>query len=139
MRSALCGVALIFLLGTSIVPAWGEIPASEQAGPERSGTAQQLPDLAPAAEKLGRGVANILGGWLEIPIGIDQGYHTSNDRASGMLAGSVRGLGNGIVRTAVGVYETVTFFLPYPEQFAPILPPLEYYRHNPTRRALPLE
>jgi hypothetical protein len=39
----------------------------------------------------------------------------------------------------VGLYETVTFFLPYPEDFAPILPTLEYYNKSPGRRRLPLE
>jgi len=45
----------------------------------------------------------------------------------------------GAVRTAVGAYETVTFFLPYPEEFAPILPTLEYYQHSTKRKPLPLE
>jgi hypothetical protein len=39
----------------------------------------------------------------------------------------------------VGLYEAVTFFLPYPENFAPILPTLPYFEKNKKRRPLPLE
>ena len=34
---------------------------------------------------------------------------------------------------------TATFFLPYPEDFAPILPTLEYYKQGERHRPLPLE
>ena len=130
----------------AVVPAWGEAPGGdpqafspEQTAPERPKEAQESRDFVLMSERLGRGIANTLGGWLEIFIGMDQGYHASKDQASGMLAGGFRGLGRGVVRTAVGLYETVTFCVTDPEQSAPILPPLEYYRRHPTRRALPLE
>ncbi len=97
-----------------------------------------MPVLARAFEKLGRGVSNFLGGWLEIPLGIHKRYATS-DTAGSLFTGTAVGAFKGLVRTGVGAYETVTFFLPYPEDFAPILPTLEYFQHHTRRKPLPLE
>lgn len=88
--------------------------------------------LHPAFDKLGRGLGNTLGGWLEVPLQIQRRY-TSKDPVTTFFTGSAVGLVKGAARTAVGVYETVTFFIPYPEQYAPILPPLEYYHRDNTR------
>ncbi|MBI2093111.1 MAG: exosortase system-associated protein, TIGR04073 family [Candidatus Omnitrophica bacterium] len=95
-------------------------------------------NLHPAFEKLGRGVSNVLGSPLEIPLNIHKRYST-RDRVSSMLTGTAYGFFKGFVRFGVGFYETVTFFLPYPEDFAPILPTLEYFRHPLTREPLPLD
>ena len=95
-------------------------------------------NMHPALNKLGRGVGNALGGWMEIPLNIGSRY-SSSDAGSSFFTGLAYGIVKGVVRTTVGVYETVTFFLPYPEDFAPILPTLEYYNKSPGRRSLPLE
>ena len=94
--------------------------------------------LNPVVDKLGRGPSNLLGGWLEVPLGIHERYSTS-DTAGGMLTGAVIGLCKGIVRTGVGAYETVTFFLPIPEDFAPILPTLPYFQKDAKRAPYLLE
>jgi hypothetical protein len=75
---------------------------------------------------------------MEIPLGVGHRYSTS-DTAGSVLTGAAVGLFRGVVRTAVGFYETVTFFLPYPEHYAPILPTLEYFRRDARRKPLPLE
>lgn len=95
-------------------------------------------NLHPAFDKLGRGVSNALLGWLEIPLNVHKRYSASDTVGSG-LAGAAIGLFKGVVRMGVGVYETATFFLPYPEHFAPILPTLEYFRKTGRRGPLPLE
>lgn len=95
-------------------------------------------NLQPAFEKLGRGLSNVLFGWLEVPLNIDKRYAPS-DTGGSVLTGTAVGLFKGLVRTGVGAYETVTFFLPYPENFAPILPTLPYFQHHTKRRPLPLE
>jgi len=95
-------------------------------------------NLHPAFEKLGRGLSNALGGWLEIPLTIHRRYATSDTGAS-FFTGAAHGLFRGLVRTGVGIYETATFFLPYPEHFAPILPTLEYFQRTTRRERLPLE
>jgi putative exosortase-associated protein (TIGR04073 family) len=75
-----------------------------------------------AAKKLGRGLANILTGWIELPKNI---YDTSveDNPLSGMTIGLAKGVGMTIVRTGAGVYETVTFPFPIPEGYAPVLEP----------------
>ena len=95
-------------------------------------------NLHPALNKLGRGLGNALGGWMEIPLNVGTRY-SSSDVGSSFFTGLGYGVVKGAVRTAVGVYETVTCFLPYPEDFAPILPTLQYYNKTPGRRPLPLE
>jgi putative exosortase-associated protein (TIGR04073 family) len=73
-------------------------------------------------KKLARGLANVLTGWVEIPKNV---YDTSveDNIFSGLTVGLVKGLGMAIVRTGAGVYETVTFPFPIPEDFAPVLEP----------------
>lgn len=95
-------------------------------------------NLHPAFEKLGRGLSNTLFGFLEIPLNIHERYSVS-DTAGSWLTGAAYGTFKGFVRTGVGLYEVVSFPLPYPEDFAPILPTLDYFRQSPKRRPLPLE
>lgn len=115
-----------------------ETVAATPAGQDRVDELLGRYNLYPAFEKLGRGVANVLGGWLEIPLNIQSRYSPS-DTGSSLVTGVVHGVFRGLVRTGVGAYEVVTFFLPYPENFAPILPTLPYYRKAGRREALPLE
>ncbi len=74
------------------------------------------------AKKLGRGLANILTGWIELPKNI---YDTSveDNPLSGLTIGLAKGVGMTIVRTGAGVYETVTFPFPIPEGYSPVLEP----------------
>ena len=82
--------------------------------------------LHPAFGKLGRGLGNVVGGWLEIPLQIEEHY-VAKDPLPTFCTGFVVGLFRGVVRTGVGAYETATFFLPYPENYEPVLPPLGYF------------
>ena len=98
-------------------------------------------NLHPAFEKLGRGLGNALMGWAEIPLGVKQRY-TEEDTGSSLFTGLFIGTFKGVVRMGVGVYETVTFLLPYPEDFRPILPTLPYFqltKNGKPRDPLPLE
>lgn len=74
------------------------------------------------AKKLGRGLANIVTGWVELPKNI---YDTSVEEniLSGLTMGLAKGVGMTIVRTGAGVYETVTFPFPIPEDYQPVLEP----------------
>ncbi|HUK83051.1 MAG TPA: exosortase system-associated protein, TIGR04073 family [Verrucomicrobiae bacterium] len=75
-----------------------------------------------AGRKLGRGIANLLFGIVEVPNQITQ---TTADR--GGAAGSTFGVGKGIMRWIArelcGVYEIVTFPIPAPRGYRPILRP----------------
>lgn len=115
------------------VPAWaGTGPAG---GPSAHSTAapaarQQNPAIRVGwlpVEKLGRGLANVATGWLEVPATIEQRYH-EDDPAATMISGAFIGVFKAIGRTAVGAFETVTFLLPIPPDYGPILPPLYAYR-----------
>ncbi len=72
--------------------------------------------------KLGRGVANTLTGWVELPKNI---YKTSVDENAfaGITLGLAKGAGMTIVRTGAGIYEIATFPFPLPENYKPILEP----------------
>ena len=72
--------------------------------------------------KIVRGLANIVTGWVEIPKNI---YDTcvEDNLFSGLTLGLAKGVGMAIVRTGAGIYETVTFPFPIPEEYAPVLEP----------------
>ena len=74
------------------------------------------------AKKLGRGLANVLTGWVELPKNI---YDTSVEEniLSGLTMGLAKGVGMTIVRTGAGIYETITFPFPIPEDYQPVLEP----------------
>ena len=72
--------------------------------------------------KLGRGLANLATGVLEVPRTIvtvteEDGY------VAGATYGIVKGVAWGVMRTAVGAYETITFLVPFPFHYEPILKP----------------
>ncbi len=76
-------------------------------------------------EKFGRGVGNVLFGWLEIPATTYERWD-ERDTISSFFGGVAIGVVRGVARTAVGAFEIVTFPLPVPDGYAPILPPLAY-------------
>ena len=131
-------LGVLLAVGVGLTPRGWAQTASAPPRDDQVETVMGRYNLPPAIEKLARGVANVLGGWLEIPLNIQQRYSQA-DTAGSLLTGSVYGLIKGVVRTGVGAYETVTFLLPYPENFAPILPTLEYFQHTTKREPLLLE
>ena len=133
----MAAIMLSLSLGISLVwAAYGD--ATPPPAQDRVDEVMGRYNLQPAFEKLGRGLSNLFMGFLEVPLGIHKRYAAS-DTGGSFLTGAAVGLFKGVVRTGVGAYETVTFFLPYPENFAPILPTLEYFQHNTKRQPLPLE
>ena len=127
------GAAALLAVGALTAPAQAATPELFPNPPSTTKAADPAEafmlkhNLYHAAAKLGRGVANVLTGWVEIPIQM-QNYYVPNDTGTSLFTGAAVGLARGVIRTGVGAYETVTFFLPYPEGFAPILPPLEHIR-----------
>ncbi|NQW29091.1 MAG: exosortase system-associated protein, TIGR04073 family [Ignavibacteria bacterium] len=72
--------------------------------------------------KLTRGVFNVLTGWGEIPRQMIKSGHDKGWWAVlpvGIPAGVIMGIG----RTGVGAFETLTFFIPIHESYAPVLEP----------------
>ncbi len=104
------------ILGLSLAPAWGAGSPGEEASPGPNG--------APGAwEKAGRGLGNLMLGFLvEWPKTV---VHESDARgpAFGLTVGLIKGMALGVGRTLVGVYELLTFPLPNGSDYGPVLEP----------------
>ncbi len=73
------------------------------------------------ATKLGRGVANTLTGWMELPKHTLMGVFSCNvTPIEGAAVGVFRGFGRAVERTGIGLYEVFTFPIP---GYAPLLCP----------------
>lgn len=127
-------VTVLMILGACAPPGWAD--STQGADPVEDAMARV--QAHSMFNKLGRGVSNVVGGWLEVPANIAQRY-VENDTAGSLFTGLAYGLVKGVARTGVGIYETVTFILPYPNQYAPILPTLPYFTKKAGRRPLLLE
>ena len=90
--------------------------ASTQAVAEEPGIPQQI------GTKFVRGVANLATGWVEIPkqiyvVGTNEGW------VAGALRGPFDGLGMFAARTIAGAYEILTFPVPVPPHYQPLVHP----------------
>ena len=72
--------------------------------------------------KLGRGVANVVTSPLELPKSIQEVFYEDGPVAAGTY-GILEGAFKGIVRIAAGVYEVITFPIPFPADYEPIVEP----------------
>ncbi len=72
--------------------------------------------------KFGRGVTNIATGWLEVFKEIGLQVEKSGDMA-GLFVGPFKGIAKAIGRTAVGIYDVVTFLIPVPGDYEPLIEP----------------
>jgi putative exosortase-associated protein (TIGR04073 family) len=77
-------------------------------------------------EKLGRGVANVVTCPLELIKGMDDVKQESGLFAA-VTWGILQGTFNIVKRAVVGVYEIVTFPVPLPKDYAPILTDPEFF------------
>ena len=83
-----------------------------------------------AASKLLRGVVNTVTGWAEIPKCIQEDAQDAG-MGAGLTWGLLRGVGHGLVRTAAGVYELVTFPVPAPPEYEPVIDPPYVFSFTP--------
>lgn len=103
---------------------FGSVPQAQA----RNSSTVAIDDASPQevvdgmANKIGRGVANITTGWLEIP---KQIYLTCREEgyAKGLTVGPLKGIGMTLVRTAAGLADTATFFIAYPGFYDPLFDP----------------
>lgn len=79
---------------------------------------------ASAIKKLGRGTLNILFGWLEVIVqpGIAE-------KPSEVVLGFFKGFAFALGRTAAGFYDVVTFPVPMPANYAPIIQPETVFKN----------
>lgn len=66
--------------------------------------------------KAGRGVVNVLTGWIELPKQVHLGAQEDNP-VVGLGMGAAKGVGLTILRMGVGLYEAVTCPVGFPNQF----------------------
>jgi putative exosortase-associated protein (TIGR04073 family) len=89
--------------------------------PARAGT-DDPPQGHHALRKLGRGFANVLFGIVEVPNQITK-VTAEQGGGAGTTYGVGKGLGRWLWREVVGVYEVVTFPIPLPKGYRPIMQP----------------
>ena len=129
LSSGQVGGQVVIAQGAAAVPAnlaaQETAVSSARAAPSPSGgfrfpwTALQVKK---ALSKLLRGVTNVLTGWVEIPKRVHETTEASGAGA-GFTYGVLRGVGYGFVRTAAGAYEVITFPVPAPPDFRPVMHP----------------
>ncbi|MFH1798763.1 MAG: exosortase system-associated protein, TIGR04073 family [Candidatus Omnitrophota bacterium] len=79
-----------------------------------------------ALTKLGRGISNVVTSVLEVPKGVQDSFD-ENGMAAAMTCGPLQGVYKGVKRALVGFFEIMTFPLPVPENYAPIIDDPEYF------------
>lgn len=84
--------------------------------------ARSQTQAASMMHKFGRGVVNVLTGWIEVPKNISKEIKET-DPFSGVVVGTVKGIGWGWGRTFTGVYDVFTSPLPIPEKYEPLMEP----------------
>ncbi|MGH7230565.1 MAG: exosortase system-associated protein, TIGR04073 family [Nitrospiraceae bacterium] len=84
--------------------------------------AEDQPILLQMGTKLTRGVVNLTTGWMEVP---KQIYHVGQEEGwvIGVVRGPFDGLGMLAARTLAGAYEILSFPLPIPSRYQPMLLP----------------
>jgi len=80
-------------------------------------------------QKLARGITNVATGWVEIPKEIGRSVEKSGDFA-GLVVGPFKGIAKAIGRTVVGVYEAVTFLIPLPRRYEPVIEPAYVFENQ---------
>lgn len=112
MRSSTIRIMLIALLlvGLFSVGAFADDISREQS------TAGKF------LHKLGRGITNMLTGWIEIPKNIAVNWEKT-DPFTGLIVGSIKGIGWSWTRTVSGLYDVFTFPFPVPENYRPLMEP----------------
>ena len=108
-------VAMIAVCGVSATPAL----AADHSDPS-----SQILYHGGMVRKLGRGLANLMTGWAELPLNM-QRTAANDGQVAGLSLGLVRGLGYTVLRELAGGYETVTFILPNANKlgYSPVLEP----------------
>ncbi len=101
-------------------------PTTAQIAPAQVTSAGEVErensDINKMFHKLGRGVANVLTGWLEIPKQTAQEWRRT-DPFTGTILGVIKGCVWGIARTFAGFYEIISFPFPVPSNYEPIMEP----------------
>ncbi len=107
--------SLVLVLGVALCIG---VMATAYAGDEYRSQSQ----AGSMMHKLGRGIVNVFTGWMEIPKNIAAEWQKT-DPFTGCVIGTIEGIGWSWGRTAVGFYDIVTFPLPVPKDYQPLMEP----------------
>jgi putative exosortase-associated protein (TIGR04073 family) len=110
-------IRLVILSALAAMALWSGPVWAQDPVPPRDPLAERLYETRDPIHKLGRGVVNVLTGWIEVPKQIHLGSQEDNP-VTGIGGGLLKGIARGLLRTGVGVYEAVTFPIPYPRGYA---------------------
>ena len=135
---------LFITLGCLLVAGLFSIPAAAQGVEPPSKAPRWRGDQAPAVNpatfqgaeetgrygttfgrglhKLGRGVLNFFTGPLEIPKRMAMVWRDT-DPVTGIVVGGIEGFGWFIARSMTGAYDVLTFPIPVPANYAPLMDP----------------
>jgi putative exosortase-associated protein (TIGR04073 family) len=111
IKKLLLAAIISFIVISSATLAFCEEPGAKLDGP---------------TTKLGRGLANIVTFPLEIPEQISR-TNNSDGPVAASTVGVLKGLGRGVIRACIGVFETATFFYPGAGHYGAILKDPEYF------------
>lgn len=82
-----------------------------------------------ALSKLGRGIANIATGPLEL-VRTPELVTQRDGTLAGVTVGVCQGLWRGVLRELAGAFEVVTFFVEVPKDFKPLMSPEFVWQHG---------
>lgn len=112
------------------------VPTQVRAAEEQEEIYRDNTDFSKALTKLGRGIVNVLTGWVEIPKNIATEWRRT-DPFSGFVVGTIKGIGWTIGRTISGAYDIITFPVPVPKEYKPLMEP-EYILPSVWGESLPI-
>jgi putative exosortase-associated protein (TIGR04073 family) len=113
MRLAFIGLVILFQLTA---------PWDVRAQADVSSEAPSKSYYSKAGTKLKRGLSNLSLGWFEVPGGVSD-IGEKHGVGAAATWGLLHGIGKAVQRTAVGVFEVITFPVGLPKNFEPILEP----------------
>jgi len=108
-------IALFAFGAMTLVPATSHAQVDEDVYRENT-------DITKMFHKLGRGISNVLLGWVEIPKTVAKEWRNT-EPFTGTIVGTVKGFGFAVMRTFAGFYEIVSFPFPVPRNYEPIMYP----------------
>ena len=114
-QGRITGTAFLLLL---FILSWGALAKAESM----ASPSAKLDYGTGVGKKLGRGLANLGFGWLDIPKGIEE-VGEENHFLAAVTWGPIYGTGRAITRTLAGAFEVVTFPFPWPADFEPLVKP----------------
>lgn len=113
-------IALVAVLTLSLTPATS--PKVYAASSSDEDIYRENSEVQKIFHKLGRGVVNLLTGWVEIPKTVAKEWRRT-DPFTGTVMGLVKGIVWAVARTFAGFYEIISFPFPVPRNYEPILEP----------------